>query len=107
MSFHLAPSALHCLILCRNNDYNPPNPPSALVINMDFISDAGQPCISITGREIDVDAVTGQIKRYVDIVSPGLLKEITYYTAGYSCTPVSHCNTLNQGVECWLELCFL
>jgi hypothetical protein len=57
---------------------------------MDFISDAGQPCISITGGEIDVDAVTGQIKRYADIAAPGLIKEITYYTAGYSCTPVSH-----------------
>lgn len=74
---------------CWNKDYEPPSPPSALVITMTFISDATQPCISITGQDIDVDAVTGQLRRYLSIVSPGLVRDIVYYTAGYSCTPGS------------------
>eukprot|EP00775_Hariotina_reticulata_P010453 gene10453-10612_t len=77
---------------CWNNDYTPPPPPSALVITMTFVSDAGQPCINIAGTPpppIDVNAVTGQIKRYIDIVAPGLLREITFYPTGYRCTPGS------------------
>jgi len=84
-------TACGVVLAFRNKDYSPPSPPTALVVNMEFISAAGQGCVTLppSTTGISIEAVLGQIQRYISLAQPGLISELDYYTAGYSCTPVS------------------